>query len=184
MIYSKINQEINPCVKEQDSHPLTSADRPPAGGDPVKGLRHTPCPANGLKHEADNGIMNPTTDCNYIFLATGRKDLHPLVDFRGWHIRRTQTSPLGSKQQRNVWSFVFLLDWFTWKWDLNMFVSSLSPFNQIWHHSCVILGMNLHCQDRQQRNKQLKEFENKAYFRVGRNSNMDDSASYNCCVTY
>lgn len=28
-------------------------------GDPVKGLRHTPCPANGLGPEADNGIMNP-----------------------------------------------------------------------------------------------------------------------------
>lgn len=36
----------------------------------MKGLRHTPCPANGLRPEAANGIMSPQQP-GVTFLATG-----------------------------------------------------------------------------------------------------------------
>lgn len=36
----------------------------------MKGLRHTPCPANGLRPEAANGIMSPRQP-GVTFLATG-----------------------------------------------------------------------------------------------------------------
>ena len=36
----------------------------------MKGLRHNPCPANGLRPEAANGIMSPRQP-GVTFLATG-----------------------------------------------------------------------------------------------------------------
>ena len=45
------------CVSSHTHTPLSwpaSSRR----GDPVKGLRHTPCPANGLRLEAANGIIS------------------------------------------------------------------------------------------------------------------------------
>lgn len=36
----------------------------------MKGLRHTPCPANGLRPEAANGIMSPRQP-GMTFLAMG-----------------------------------------------------------------------------------------------------------------